>query len=195
MVVAVGVSIGVRLSAGWPIVAPDQAQVHAMMPTITAYLQSPAYRDLNGEYPSTAYQTGRVRWLCTAAIVYIDSDGTHRRAGMDVACGDYDRRGNMVIMEDGGDMGHEVIVLSGDQGHYQVLTAAQEPGVSPDPAWIDQNFPAFAAAEVNHGLGPMASTPDSKALLAFGCTTGSTQGSVIPERQGGAAWGWPCASP
>jgi hypothetical protein len=91
-------------------------------------------------------------------------------------------------------MGHEVMVLSGDHGHYQVLTAAQEPGVSPDPAWIDQNFPA-SAAEVNHGLGPMASTPDSKALLAFGCTTGSTHGSVISEGQSGDAWGWLCTSP
>jgi len=195
MVVAVGVSIGVRLSAEWPIVTPDQAQVHAMMPAITAYLQSSAYRDLNGEYPSAAYHTGRVRWLCTGAIVYIDSDGTQRRAGMDVACGDYDRQGNFFKQKAAYDMGHEVMVLSGDHGHYRVLTAAQEPGVSPDPPWIDQNFPASAAAEVNHGLGPMASMPDARALLAFGCTTGSTQGSVISEGQSGYAWGWPCASP
>lgn len=191
--VAIGVAVAVRLSAGLPIVAPDQSQVHAMMPTITAYLQSPAYRDLNGGYPSAAYRAGQARWLCSAAIVSIDSYGPQWRAGMDVACGDYERRGNTVIMRDGGDMGHEVMVLSGDQGRYQVLSAAQEPGVSPDPAWIDQNFPALAAAEVNHGLGPMASTPDRTALLAFGCTPRSTRGSVISGGQGGA-WGWSCTS-
>jgi hypothetical protein len=65
-----------------------------------------------------------------------------------------------VIAEDGGDMGHEVIAL----------TAAQEPGISADPAWIGRNFPASAAAEVNHDHGPMASMP------------------------GGVAWGWRCPS-
>ena len=173
VVVATGVSIGASLPAGVPIAAPDQARVRAMMPAITAYLQSPAYRDLNGgPYLSAAYRTGRIRWLCNAAIVYISSDGTRWRVGMDVACGDYDRRGNTVIMEDGGDMGHEVMTLSGGHGRYQMLTAAQEPGVSPDPAWINQSFPAPAAAEVNQGLGPMATTPDSKALQAFGCMAG-----------------------
>jgi len=195
VVVAAGVFVGVRLSAGVPVVAVDQARERAMMPAITAYLQSRAYRDLNGgPYPSAAYRTGQVRWLCNAAIVYISSDGTRWRVGMDVACGDYDRHGNMVIMEDGGDMGHVVMMLSGGHGRYQVLTAAQEPGVSPDPAWIDQNFPAAAAAEVNQGAGPMASVPDGRALLAFGCTAGSAHGSVIPEGQSGA-WGWPCTSP
>jgi hypothetical protein len=174
---------------------PDPAQVRAVMPAITAYLQSPAYRDRNGEYPAAAYRTGRVRWLCAAEIVYVGPDGTRWRAGMDVACGDYERQGSRVILADGGDMGHEVMVLSGDGGRYRVLTAAQEPGVSPDPAWIDRNFPASAAAEANRGRLPMASMPDARALLAFGCTVaGAAHGSVISAAQAGPAWGWPCTS-
>jgi hypothetical protein len=159
VVAAVGLSIGVRLSAGGPSVAFDQARVRALMPAITTYLQSPAYRDRNGGYPSANYRTGRVRWLCDAAIVYISPDRARWRVGMDVACGDYSCQGSKVIMEDGGDMGHEVMTLSGGRGRYQVLTVAQEPGVSPDPAWIDENFPALAAAVVNQGLAPMASWP------------------------------------
>jgi hypothetical protein len=59
---------------------------------------------------------------------------------MDVACGDYARRGNEVFMDDGGDMGHEVMILSGGRGRYRVLSAAQEPGVTPDPGLIGQYF-------------------------------------------------------
>lgn len=195
VVVAVGVSAGVTLAASGPVAAPDQAQVNAVLPAITAYLQSPAYRNLNSEYSPTDYQTRRVRWVCTAAVVYIDSQGTQLRAGMDVACGNYERQGNKVLMEYGGDMGHEVMALSGADRRYQVVSAAQEPGISPDPAWISRNFPAPAAAEVNDGRAPMASTPDSKALLALGCTTGSTRASVITDGQGGDALGWRCTSP
>lgn len=108
---------------------------------------------------------------------------------MDVACGDYDRRGGKMYEEDGGDVGHVVMVLSGG-GRYQVLSVAQEPGVSPDPAWIDQHFSARAAAEINSGQGPMASMPDYRALLAFGCAPGA-KGSVIPDGQG-YRWAWPC---
>ena len=84
--------------------------------------------------------------------------------------------------EDGGDMGHVVMVLSGG-GRYQVLSAAQEPGITPDPAWIDQHFSARAAAEVNSGQGPTAPMPDTRALLAFGCAPGA-KGSTTPISRG-----------
>jgi hypothetical protein len=129
---------------------------------------------------------GRVRWLCDAALVEVRPDGGRWRAGMDVACGDYDHRGGSMREEDGGDMGHVAMVLSGG-GRYQVLSVAQEPGITPDPAWIDQHFSARAAAEVNDGQGPMAPMPDNRALLAFGCAPGA-KGSYDTQ----AAEAWPC---
>src|SRR5215467_1961550 len=87
-VVAV-VTAGICLSA-WlhrasaPVV--DRAQVRGMLPAITAYLRSAAYRDRNGESPPEAYQAQRVRWLCNAGIVEIRPDGARWRVGMDVAC-------------------------------------------------------------------------------------------------------------
>jgi hypothetical protein len=118
-------------------------------PAIIAYLDSPAYRqDGLGGHSAADYQAGRVRWLCDAALVEVRPDGGRWRAGMDVACGDYDHRSGSMREEDGGDMGHVAMVLSGG-GRYQVLSVAQEPGITPDPAWIDQHFSARAAAEVN----------------------------------------------
>jgi hypothetical protein len=105
---------------------------------------------------------------------------------MDVACGDYDRRDGRMYFEDGGDMGHVVMVLSGGSA-YRVVSAAQEPGVSPDPAWISAHFSATAAAEVNNDQAPMAVMPDSRALLAFGCSASAT-GSYGD----GGAETWPC---
>ena len=90
------------------------------------------------------------------------------------------------MREDGGDMGHVVMVLSGG-GRYQVLSVAQEPGITPDPAWIDQHFSARAAAEVNSGQGPTAPMPDTRALLAFGCAPGA-KGSYDTQ----LAEAWPC---
>jgi hypothetical protein len=190
-----GLAVGAKLSAGAPIESPDQAQIRTMMPTITAYLQSGAYRYSNGEYSAAAYRALRVRWLCNAAIFYVHPDGTRWRVGMDVWCGDYDRRGNKVISEDGGDMGYEVMILSGAHRHYRVLTTAQEPGVSPDPAWIERNFPAAIAAAINSGRGLMASMPDRRALRALDCTTMSTHASVFSEGQSGFALGWRCMPP
>jgi len=46
---------------------------------------------------------GRVRWLIAGVVAV-------------VACGDYARRGNKVFMDDGADMGHEVVILSGSFG-------------------------------------------------------------------------------
>jgi hypothetical protein len=192
-VVTAGICLGVWLTAPGPALLLDRAQARAMLPAITAYLQSPAYRDHNGGYPAADYRAQRVRWLCNAGIVEIRSDRTLWRVGMDVGCGDYDRRGNKVIMEDGGDEGHEVMTLSRGHGRYQVLSAAQEPGVSADPAWISQHFSARAAAEINGGGGPAASSPDSRALWAFGCKPDASHGSVTWDAQG-ASWGWPCIS-
>jgi hypothetical protein len=104
-----------------------------MMPAILAYLDSPTYRRVQGSYSVADYQAGRVRSLCDATLVEVRPDGGQWRAGMDVACGDYDRRGGTMYQEDGGDMGHVVMVLSG-AARYQVLSVAQEPGITPDPA-------------------------------------------------------------
>jgi hypothetical protein len=158
-----------------------------MMPAIIAYLESPAYRQGNSSgYTAADYQSGRVRWLCNAALVEVRPDGGQWRAGMDVACGDYDRRGGTMYLEDGGDMGHVVMALAG-RGRYQVVSAVSENGIVPDPAWIDRHFSALAAMEVNSGHGPMAAMPDDRALLAFGCSGGAngTYGT-------GGAEAWPC---
>jgi hypothetical protein len=196
-VVTAGICLGVWLNRA-PIRAlaraVDQAQVRAILPAITAYLQSAAYRDRNGESPPAAYQAQRVRWLCNAGIVEIRPEGTRWRVGMDVACGDYARRGNKVFMDDGGDMGHEFMILSGSHGRYQVLSAAQEPGVTPDPGWIDQNFSAPVAAEINSGEAPMAPWPTVKVLRAFGCQSGAIHGSVISVVRAFNTLGWPCGS-
>jgi hypothetical protein len=80
-----------------------------------------------------------------------------------------------------------VVMILSDGGHYQVLSAAQEPGITPDPAWIDQHFSARAAAEVNSDRGPKAPMPDNRALLAFGCAPGA-KGSYATQ----VAETWPC---
>jgi hypothetical protein len=98
----------------------------------------------------------------------------------------YDRRGSMMYLEDGGDMGEAVMVLSGGS-RYQVVSVALEPGVSVDPAWVSRHFSARAAAEINSSTPPEASTPDDSALRAFGCST-SAKGSYYD----GAAEAWPC---
>lgn len=185
--VIAGSCTAVWLTGGGPILVPDSAQAQAMMPAVVAYLQSPAYRQGGlGDYTAGDYQSGRVRWLCSAALVEVRPDGGRWRAGMDVACGDYDRRGDAMYLEDGGDMGHVVMVLSGSSP-YQVVSAASENGIVPDPGWIDQHLSALAAFEINSGHGPMAAMPDDPALLAFGCAPGAkgTYGS-------GGAEAWPC---
>jgi hypothetical protein len=186
---AVGVAVaatGCSPAAQGPALIPDPAQARAMMPAIVAYLDSSAYRQVQSAYTTADYQAGRVRWLCSAALVEVRPDGGRWRAGMDVACGDYDRRGSMMYLEDGGDMGETVMVLSGSSP-YQVVSVAVEPGVSVDPAWVSRHFSARAAAEINSSTPPEASTPDDSALRAFGCSTGA-KGSY----DHGAAEAWPC---
>jgi hypothetical protein len=186
-VVIAGCCAAVWLTGGGPILVSDSAQAQAMMPAVVAYLESPAYRHGGlGDYTVADYASGRVRWLCGAALVEARPDGGQWRAGMDVACGDYDRRDGTMYMEDGGDMGHVVMVLSGS-ARYQVVSAASENGVVPDPAWIDQHFSALAAFEINSGHAPMAAMPDDRALLAFGCAPGANGSYGI-----GGAEAWPC---
>jgi hypothetical protein len=157
------------------------------MPSIIAYLESPSFRqDGLGGYTSSDYQSGRVKWLCNAALVEVRSDGERWQAGMDVACGDYDRRSSELYKEDGGDLGHVVMVLSGD-GLYQIVSAARENDVVPDPAWVTQHFSGRAAAVINSGHGPIAVMPDDRALQAFGCSPGA-KGSY----GNGGAEAWPC---
>ena len=97
-VAAAGIWLGVWLPARGPAQRPalvgGQARVGAMLPAITAYLQSAAYRDRNGSYSPADYLTQRIKWLCDAAIAEIRSDGALWRVGMDVACGGYARRGS-----------------------------------------------------------------------------------------------------
>ena len=157
-----------------------------MMPAVVAYLDSPAYRQVQGAYKAADYQSGRVRWLCSALVVEVRPDDGRWRVGMDVACGDYDRRGSMMYLEGGGDEGEAVMVLSGGP-RYQVVSAAVEPGVSVDPAWVSRHFSARAAAEINSSTPPEASRPDDSALRAFGCST-----SVKGSYDHGAAEAWPC---
>jgi len=167
---------------------PDPARARAMMPAIVAYLESSTYRkeDGLGDYSAADYQTGRIRWLCNAALVEVRSAGGRWRAGMDVACGNYERRSSAVDLLDGGDMGHVVMVLSGGS-RYQVVSAASEGGISPDPAWIGRHFSRQAAGVVDSGTGPVASMPDDQALLAFGCAA-DVQGAYGSQ----AAETWPC---
>lgn len=157
-VAAAGCGMAVWLAGQGPALIPDPARARAIMPAVIAYLDSPAYRQVEGEHSAAEYRTGRVRWLCDAALVEVRRDGGRWRAGMDVWCGDYERYGGKVYGDDGGDMGHVVMVLSGD-GRYQVLSVAQEPGVSPDPAWIDRHFSDRAAAEINSGGGRWRQCP------------------------------------
>lgn len=186
-IAAVGCSVVAGSAGQSPALVPDPARARAMMPAIIAYLESPAYRQGGlGDYTAADYQAGRVRWLCSAALVEVRPDGGRWRVGMDAACGDYERRGATIYRQDGGDMGHVVMVLSGS-GHYQVASAASEGGISPDPAWIEQHFSSRAAAEVNNGQGPVAPMPDKQALLAFGCSTG-VKGAYGSQ----AAETWPC---
>jgi hypothetical protein len=141
-----------------------------------------------------SYETQRIKWLCNAELVEIRPDDTRWRVGMDVACGDYALSAGKVFNIDGGDQGYEVMILSGSHGRYQVLSAAQEPGVSPDPAWIDRNFSPGAAAEIDASDGPLAPWPTSKALRAFGCMSG-VRGSVTSADVAGARGflsSWPC---
>jgi hypothetical protein len=87
-------------------------------------------------------------------------------------------------------MGHVVMVLSGD-GRYQVLLAVQEPGVTPDPTWIDQHFSARAAAEVNSGRGPIAPMPDDRATAGRASSPSATPGaarSTTPGRSNRTGW-------
>jgi hypothetical protein len=187
-IAAAGCRAAVGLGGQGPALIPDPARARAMMSAIIAYLDSPAYRPVGpAEYPAADYQAGRVRWLCNAALVEVRPDGGRWLAGMDVACGDYDRHGARVYLEDGGDTGHVVMVLAGGS-HYHVMSAASEGGISGNPAWIDQHFSPRAAAEVNNGGGgPLASMPDDQALVAFGCSPG-VRGAYGTQ----AAEIWPC---
>lgn len=152
-----------------------------MMPAITAYLNSSAFRQSEFDSYTTAdYQAG-VKWLCNAALVEIRPDGRRWRVGMDVACGDYYRRGAMMYLKDGGDMGHVAMILSGD-GRYQVVSVAAENDVMPDPVWIDQHFSTLAAAKINSGHDPVAAMPDDRALLAFGYGAGCARGFQDPHK-------------
>jgi hypothetical protein len=190
---AVSCVVAVRLAGQGPALIPDPARARAIMPAVIAYLDSPSYRQVEGAYSAAEYRAGSVRWLCNATLVEVRRDGGRWRAGMDVWCGDYERHGGKVYQDDGGDMGHVAMILSGD-GRYRVLSAAQEPGVSPDPAWIDRHFSDLAAAEINSSGGPMASMPDNRALLSFGCAPGA-KGSVVQLPGGqGSSWAFPCRS-
>src|SRR5215472_6916760 len=100
-VVTAGWCLAVWPAGRGPALVPDQARVRAMMPAIIAYLDSPAYRRVQGGYSAADYLAGQVRWLCAAALAELQRDGRRWRAGMDVACGDYDRRGGKMYREDG----------------------------------------------------------------------------------------------
>lgn len=174
-----------------PLPPPNHSLVNAMMPSIIAYLQAPAYRDANnaGANPAAYYRAQNVRWSCNARIVEIRPDGAYWHVGMDVACGDYVHRGNKIVMADGGDVGNEVMTLSRDHGRYQVVSEALPPGfgVTEDPAWIDQHFSARAAADINRANGgPKAPWPATKVLRAFGCKPSNVKLSVF------VVSGWPC---
>ena len=191
--IAAGAGASAWLHSEWPPPTPDRAQVRAMLPFITRYLESPAYRNGNGSYSPADYQSGRERWLCAAAIAEIRPDGLQWRVGMDVWCGDYGLRGGKMISDGGGDFCHVVMILSGGPAGYRVLSAAQEGGVVPDPAWVSRHFSAAVADEINDGQGPMAVMPDGKALRVFGCEPAAW--AVISDGQGGFEQAWPCKRP
>ena len=73
------------------------------------------------------------------------------------------------------------------QGRYQVLSTAQEPGVSPDPSWIDQNFSARAAAHSRctcSPRGPVGSHATVTDVSPFALM--GTSGSPVPGEMPGA---------
>jgi hypothetical protein len=59
------------------------------------------------------------------------------------------------------------LAAAGHHGHYQVLSLHIGPGHY-DPAWVDANFSAGAAAEINSPSPPGAPDPVGQAWRAFG---------------------------
>lgn len=174
-VVAAICGLGFWLTRPGPYLAPDQEQAYAMMPAVTAYLDSQAYWPyLSGIVGSPAPdKQGQNMWLCGASIEDVRPDGAGWRVGMDVACADYFRQDAQVQQGVHGDMGQAVLVLSGGPSRYRVESAVQEPGGPGASDWVSQHFSAAAAAAINHGRTPVASLPGSDALRAFGCSATS----------------------
>ena len=170
-VVTASFGAGFWLNRPAPDLVPDQKQAYALMPAITAYLDSSAYWPyLAGIVGSAAHdKPGRNMWLCGAGIEEVGHDGAGWRVGMDVACADYFRQDDLVYQGIHGDLGQAVVVLSSSAFQYRVESVEQEPGGDPAPGWVSQRFSAAAAAEINSGRAPVAALPGGDALRAFGC--------------------------
>jgi hypothetical protein len=173
---AVGCGTAFWLTRPGPWVAPDQEQAYEMMPAITTYLDSQAYWPyIYGIVGSPAPdKPGHNLWLCSASVEEVRPDGAGWQVGMDVACADYFRQGAEIYEGIDGDMGHAVMVLSGDPSRYRVVSAEQEPGGPIVPGWVSQHFSAAAAAAINSGRTPVAALPNGDALRAFGCSATSS---------------------
>jgi hypothetical protein len=75
-IAATGCTTAAGLAGQGPALIQDPARARAIMPAIIAYLESPAYRQRGpGEYSTADYQAGRVKWLCSAALVEVRPDG------------------------------------------------------------------------------------------------------------------------
>ncbi len=83
-------------------------------------------------------------------------------------CGEFARRGDTLIEGASGYPGiGEVAILSGDPGHYRMLSLlVGPPGY--DAAWVEGNFSAGAASVVLGHPPPTAPDPIGQAWHAFG---------------------------
>lgn len=150
--------------------AVDQTQARAMQPVVDAYMHEHAVQlGLSG----TLDLRLKPETFCDAAIIEIRPDGPWWRVGMVLNCGEFARLGSTLIE---GMSGYpslaEVMVLSGQRGHYRVLSLDMgSPGY--DPAWIHQNFSRLAAQWLLSSDPPAAPDPIVQARRAFGFPAGA----------------------
>lgn len=174
--VLAGVAVAVLLSRG-PAVPSRTRQARAMLPVIDAYLNSRAFQAVpgNGTQPADGEIASRLspRWFCDAAIIEIRPGRGGWRAGTDVYCVEYARRGRTLLAGAGGDNGYYILDLSAPGGRYRVRSATGGQLVVPDPAWVRRHFSPRIAAELNSGRGTSAPLPARLARQAFGLPPGA----------------------
>jgi hypothetical protein len=151
-----------------PVVNPAQAQ--AMLPAINAYLSKHAAQ-LTGGYLASKYPKLKVENFCDVRIIEIRPAGQQWHVGMDVNCGEFARRGR-ILLEGAGGEDDDVMTLARSHGRYRAVSLLIGP-IYYDPDWAAKHFSPGAAAEIDSATPPMAPYPARQARRAFGLPSAS----------------------
>ena len=109
--------------------------------------------------------------FCVATIIEIRTRGPHWRVGMKLGCGEYARRGSILLEAfQGGDFDVIADVMtSGHGGRLRVLSLDLGLDAYPGyPAWVHENYSSRAARWLLSDDSPIAPDPIGQARRAFG---------------------------